>query len=59
MEKVDKKIKNKNFITKLMEIGKIMAEKCVDAYYSLATSHDMVMHFGKTALRSSQLGKAA
>ena len=27
MEKVDKKIKNKNFIIKLMEIGKIMAEK--------------------------------
>ena len=36
-----------------------MAEKCVDAYYSLATSHDMVMHIDKTALRSSQLGKAA
>ena len=30
MEKVDKKIKNKNFIIKLMEIGKIRAEKSKD-----------------------------
>ena len=30
MEKSDNKVKSKNFITKIMEIGKIMAEKSKD-----------------------------
>ena len=30
MEKSDNKVKNKNFITKIMEIGKLMAEKSKD-----------------------------